>query len=245
MDNLGIVRREEEMRGRWHVAGGKYYKAMTGSPGGGGHASTTNTTLSSTAALFEMENPNQIYPFSAGGSPSLIANAAQDPLGQGSIFIYPHYFRATVVSPGTGTTSVEWWLVIDPKLRFNSGGFQAISPEYGAENVLVMNQAGFAPTANVHVGAISLNVAGTNRLICGRGTLRQGLPVVGDEWLWMFGDTFAGSGNKAGTTAQLITENVGPICIPPQSSFAILAWYPGMATAFNIEFECAWWERQY
>jgi len=148
MDNLGIVRREEEMRGRWHVAGGKYYKAMTGSPGGGGHASTTNTTLSSTAALFEMENPNQIYPFSAGGSPSLIANAAQDPLGQGSIFIYPHYFRATVVSPGTGTTSVEWWLVIDPKLRFNSGGFQAISPEYGAENVLVMNQAGFAPTAN-------------------------------------------------------------------------------------------------
>jgi len=246
MDNLGIIRREEELRGRWHTAGGKYYKAMNGSIGGGGSPTNTNVTFSSTAALFEIENPNQVYPFSAGGSPPLIANAAQDPLGQGSIFVYPHYVRFTVVSVGTGTTSVEWSLLFDQGLRFNAGGFQPISPEYGAENISVMNQAGFAPTANIHIGAVTLTAQTANRLVAGRGTMKAAIPVVGDEFLWTFGEmSSAAPGLKSNTVASLYVENCGPVCVAPRSTFAIMTWYPAMATAFNVEFECAWWERQF
>ena len=250
MDALNKIRVEEEMRGRWHVAGGRYYKAMTGTPGGAGHTVTVNTTFSSTSAIFEMENPNQIYPNSAGGAPPSIANAAQDPYGQGSIFLYPHYLRMTIVTSDTNGTSIQWVGVLDPKLRYSSGGFQPISPEYGSENVLVMNQVGYAPTAGIHVGAVTLNAAGANRLIMGRGVMKANaaapIAVVNDEYLFTFGNMENVSGAlKTGTTPAQFVQSLGPVCVPPQSSFAILAWYPALTVGFAFDFEFGWWERQF
>jgi hypothetical protein len=255
MDALQAIRREEELRGRWNVAGGKYFKAMTGSPGGTGHTVTVVTAFSSTAAIFEIENPSQIYPAMNAGSPPGMLNAAQDPLGQGSIFLYPHYLRLTVVTAQDGTgTSIQWVGVLDPKLRFSAGGFQPVSPEFGAENVLVMNQAGFAPVAGIHVGGVTLNAAGANRLIMGRGVMKDkgsstNLATVNDEYLWTFGNMENVSGaTKAGATATApaqYVQSLGPVCVPPQSSFAILAWYPGLVTGWAFDFEFAWWERQW
>jgi hypothetical protein len=242
MDIFAKVQRDTEMVSRWSSANGKYYKAMNGTPGTA-ISSGTNVAFSVNSALLDIENPNNIYPNNTQ-NPS-VNNQPSDPIGAGSIFIYPHYFRVNVAGAGTSTTSLEWAITIDPKSRFSSGGFQPISPEFGPENVLVMNSTGFMPTANIHVGAVTTNAAGANRLLAGRGTMRTGLPVVGDEYLWTFGDVQATSGPKAGTTAQIIVENIGPVCIPPGSSFVLYTWYPAMATAFTFEFELAWWEKQW
>ena len=231
MDALTNAKFLAGTQGRWLASQGQYFKAMNGTPGTPITGPTT-TAFSTTAALFEVEN--------------------SAPTGS-NVFLYPDYVKLLIAGADTTTAASQFNYVgvIDPILRFSSGGFQPISPEAGPVNVLRMNnQSGLItmPQANWHFGAVVLNTAGANRLIMARGQAKTGqttnLAVVGDEFYFSFSpgyDVGAGAA-KTGTTATIYRQNLGVVCVPPQSSFALLTWFPNLTAAFTFELEAAWFE---
>lgn len=216
--------------GRWITTRGQYHKATWGTPGGGSPpACAVNTTFSATSALYEVENPL--------------------PVGGGNVYVIPHYVKLLVTAADTLGTDFHYSAVIDPKLRFSSGGFQPISPEFGPVNVLNMNQPGLMPAAAWHFGPLVLNAAGPNRLLMARGQVKHvgaaPLTSVGDTFLFTYagGDMLpTGSIVGAATTPTRYREDLGFVCVPPQSSHALLAWFPGLTVGFAFEMECGWWE---
>jgi len=231
MDALTNAKFLAGTQGRWIASQGQYFKAMNGTPGSAITGPTT-TSFSTTAALFEVEN-------------SAPANS--------NVFVYPDFVKLTIVGVDTTTaaSTFNYCGVLDPILRFSSGGFQPISPETGPVNVLRMNNqggAGTMPQANWHFGAIVLNTAGTNRLIMSRGVAKVGqttaLTVAGDQYYFSFSPAYdVGAGAAlSGTLPAIYRQNLGVVCVPPQSSFALLTWYPNLTAAFTFELEAGWFE---
>jgi len=216
--------------GRWLTVRGQYHKAVWGTPGGGSPpACAVQTTFSTTSAIYEVENPL--------------------PLGGGNVYIIPHFVKLLVTAADSTATDFHFSGVLDPKLRFSSGGFQPISPEFGPVNVLNMNQPGVMPAAAWHFGPVVLNAAGTNRLLMARGQIKHvaaaPLCSVGDEFLFTYtgGDGItSGSIVGAATTPARYRADLGFVCVPPQSSHALLAWFPAITAGFTFEMEAGWWE---
>lgn len=209
------------------VSQGGYYKAIYGTPGGTGVVSSTQQTFSTTSAIFEIENPTALNPGA-------------------NLYTVPDFLRLVVTAVDTAATAFHYCGVSDPKLRYSAGGYQPISPELGPINVLGMN-AGGMPQSNVHLGALTLNSAGANRLIDERGTMKINaaapLTAVGDEFLFCFDEPDTEpAGARGGTVAATYRQNVGVVIVPPTSSYATLSWFPGITGAFTFEFELGFWE---
>lgn len=205
------------------------YRACWGTPGGGSPpACAVQTTLSTSSAIASFDNP------SAGGR-----------------LVIMDYIRLLVKAADTGATAMYVSGMLDGQQRFNSGGFQPISPEIGPICVTQMNVT--MPALIPHFGPLGLTSGGANRLLTHPGILIKNvaaapLMVVDDELLFTFASGDESSSRTIGSTkrgvanAAIYQENLGPIVIEPGCNYSLLAWFPGISAGFTFEPECAWWE---
>jgi hypothetical protein len=218
---------------------GSYMKA-TNTTWGTGILTSTQQTFSNTSALLVFQNTLTGLYKGAG--------KVATPLGEGSTFVVPDFFRMTVVTVDAGMTSFQWGIVQDTTLRYSSGGQTPALPTLACNNVLVSTIPAYQPKASVFVGAVVTTAPSTNQIQVGRGSIKSNaapLTVVGDELLFTFGTMpSAAMGLKSGTAtgAALYHSQLAAAGAPPQGSIVLHAWFPGATTGITFEYEVGWWE---
>jgi hypothetical protein len=231
MDALTEARMIARSQGRWGASQGSYFKCL-GAAVGTGTASSLQQTFSDTSAIFLMEN----------GAPAT-----------SNVYSYPDYFRIVVTSPDTAGTDFQVSGLVDTTIRYISGGQRQTgvgqSNVSGPVNVSLAQTAGHQQQTAVAAGALVLVAASIKRVALSRAIVKKNaaapIGVAGDEFLFTFNASLEsqGTGSKAGTTAANYRENLGIVCIPPQGSFALNAWFTAALTAgFTFEWEAGWWE---
>lgn len=164
-----------------------------------------------------------------------------DDAGPGKI-ILPRYLRLlTRVAPASAT-SAELVVTVDNGNRYSSGGGAGAAPIVAAgsrSKYLSIPNAGYG---KFYFGGLTLTAATANRKFLSRATLKNAIPVVGDEFLIVFTDPDdARSPVLTGTTAQAFACITDGIALDSGDSLGIHLYYPANAvTAAAYEFEVGW-----
>lgn len=119
----------------------------------------------------------------------------------------------------------------------------------GSAGTLVIPQN---PNADVGQGSVAdlrytptVAVASAAARLLSRGALRSTIPVINDEWMFVFGSVEKSAAAGLGAaTAQRMPIPVPPVIVGPGQTVLLHLWFPGnAATAAAFEWECGWWER--
>lgn len=152
--------------------------------------------------------------------------------------IYLDYIRLICTTAPASATSGHFFLKVDNKDRYTSGGTQ-ITPT----NVNI--DTGTSTVSQMYVGALTTTAPSQSARLIGRGILRSVISVVNDEWVLKFGcSTDGASIGLAGATAQRMVIPCAPLMLGPQDNLCLQLWFPANATtAPQFEVECGWYER--
>ena len=108
------------------------------------------------------------------------------------------------------------------------------------------------PNADVGQGSVmdlrytpTVAAASAAARLLSRGVLRGSIPIVNDEFLFVFGSVEkSSSASLAAANAQRMVIPMPPIVIGPQQTGLLHLWFPANAvTAAAFEWEVGWWER--
>lgn len=158
--------------------------------------------------------------------------------------IYLDYIRLICATVGNSATSVRLGVILDTGSRQPTAGNAVMTPF----NTNISSMTGSVSVVNQFSGAAQTVPAAVSARTCGSTTLKQSIPITGDEYICYFGGVDAPA--TVGGTAAAITiagkyaSGLPPVVIGPQSTALIYLWEPGvLITAPTFTSEMAWWER--
>lgn len=198
---------------------GKYFTATNATPGTGVNH-VVSAAYSATVSAFTLRNGGAV------GAPQ----------------IYLDYIRLVVTQAPASATSAQFATFLDSTLRGSagtvlSGNCASLNQETNQATTSVADLR-YTPTTAA---------AGANAYQHGRGAIRSVIPVVNDEFLFVFGAADApGSVGIAGTTAIRTVIPCAPVILgaATNQTFLLHLWFPGNATTpAAFEFEVGWAER--
>ena len=182
--------------------------------------------------------------YSATAALAVLRNTDTRP---GGSIIIPRYLRLlTTVAPASAT-SAQLVIAVDDINRYSSGG-SAITASPSRSDLLKSTGVG-----TFHFGAVVAAAASADNKIIARKTLKNAIPVVGDEFLIIFGDpSDAVSQLLTGASAQVYPVVTDPVALIPGGaqaggngahSLLFHLYYPANATTpASYEFEVGWVE---
>lgn len=234
MDYLSAQLKVDATRARWWACQGSVFRAVNPTPGTGIVISSTQQAFSATSGMLCLQNTAPV---------------------NSNVFLFPDYLRLTATVADVASTSFQYVISSDGKLRYSSGGTQIVTPGTYANNNGSINAAriiGANPYASVgpqgalFFGALTLNAESSTVVRGARGCIKSGLTQVNDEFLWSFSpgeDVGAGQAKvAAAATPTIYRQNVGPWAIAPQASMVFNTWCPAVTTGATFELEFAWFE---
>lgn len=153
--------------------------------------------------------------------------------------IYLQYLRVSVVTQAP-TSASDWRFAFrgdNVSSRYTSGGTLIVP-------VNINMDSNNATRAVVYFGNITaaLPSASGGRLLS-KGIVDYALPIIGDQWLFTFGDVAMPSYQIAATALKQITIPCGPIIIGPGQNVTFEQWGTSNAAAPAFEFELGYVER--
>lgn len=207
---------------------GNYYTALAAAPGTGTNYAV-QASYSATAAVLTLQN---------GGTEPTGAQLPPAPT------VVLDWVRLLLTTAPASAVSGQWAITLDNKTRGSSG--TAMPPN----NCDLGTTIGSAPKASVATAIYTPTVASASAsaFVLDRGTMRSVIPVVGDEYIFVFGrgDSPGTVSDIAGTTAKRIVIPCAPVILRPNANMTALLhlWFPSNATT-AAAFECAagWYER--
>lgn len=153
--------------------------------------------------------------------------------------IYLQYLRVSVITQAP-TSASDWRFAFrgdNVTSRYTSGG-SVIVP------VNVNMDSNNASNAKIYFGAVvSALPSATGGRLLSKGIVDYALPIIGDQWLFTFGDVSMPSYQIAATALKQITIPCGPIIIGPQQNVTFEQWGTSNAAAPAFEFELGYVER--
>ena len=158
--------------------------------------------------------------------------------------VYLDYLRLICATVGSTATSVRLGVILDTGARTPSAGNAVMTPF----NTNMGSATGSFCVVNQFSGAAQTVAAAVSARTCGYTTLKQSIPITGDEYICYFGsvDPPAAVGGTAAaiTIAGKYASGLPPVVIGPQQTALIYLWEPGVTvTSPTFTSELAWWER--
>ncbi len=198
---------------------GSYFLATNPTPGTGiaGHAAPT--TIDDTKPFLLLRN---------GASPA--ANAKR---------CYLDYIKLQTTAAGAGATTTLFGCKLDKGAnRYTSGG-STLTP------VNPNMDSSASPAMTVKAGAVVAAAASADvRLLTGGQLARSVVTVVGDTYLWVFGQgRQLSSMIVAGTAIANIVYAMPPVVIGPEQMFLLHQGGASQSGAHSFEIEIGWTER--
>lgn len=204
---------------------GSYFIATNPTPGTG-IAMAVNATVSETAGnvlnIFNADDPNNT------------------PNGKR---IYLDYIKLICTVAPASATALQGFHKVDRYSRYTSGG-SLIAPVNVNMDAAASGIAG--NNAIINFGALVTTAPTQAARLVGRNAIRSAIPVVGDVYIFSFGDIERNiSGVTPGVaTAMGRTMPCVPIIIGAQQNYSLQIWAPGNAvTPASFEFEIGYWVR--
>lgn len=181
------------------------------------------TTFSSTAAAFVVRN-NEIV---------------------GGKNIYLDYLRLIAGAVAATATSFRIGVLLDSATRSPGPGSGASAIPSNTNTVSAV--ASISSVLSFTGGTLTVGGAVASRNV-GQTSLKQSIPITGDEFVCHFGSVDPPAG-QAGTSAAITIAGkyasaLPPVVVGPQSAAIIYLWQPGAATtAPTFTWEIGMWER--
>ncbi len=226
---------------------GNYFTATTGSTNfGSGLACAIQTSFSATVALLTIRNGALQSNYQGMASNAGTFSSLDLPS------IVPDYIDLICRQAPASTTHVEFAIYLDTPTaaRDSSGTVLTGAPtdsQKGVDSWTSNAVINFNPT---------LGAASSAAQLVHMGVMRYAIPVVGDVYRFVFGDTVAAQGGGeilSGTSPQFTVINVPSVVISPPSSvngqsqfhtMLLHVWLPGNATtAAKFEAVVGYFER--
>lgn len=152
--------------------------------------------------------------------------------------IIPDYLKLICTAAGTNGVSTHLTMTIDndaSNTRYTSGG-SALTPTSPNGRV------GPSSIADIHFGAL-VTVAGPAKRIVSNSIFRNVIPVVGDEYLLVFGESNPGQNPTInGTNPGKFVECAPGVRVPPNWALCAGLWLPSQSAASSWEVEFGYWE---
>jgi hypothetical protein len=160
--------------------------------------------------------------------------------------IVPDYLKLINTAAGTAGASTHLTVTLDtdePNTKWTSGGsiLAGVGGAPGAR--AVSGREGGVGIAEVHAGAL-VSVAGPASRIVSNSIFRTVIPVVGDEYVLVFGVDEKDISNPTlnGAVPGKFLEFAPEVEIPPHWVMACHLWLPSQSAASSWEVELAYWE---
>jgi len=163
----------------------------------------------------------------------------QNPAAAGSpLTVSPKWFRMTVIAADAAATAAHIYGTVDSILRYSSGGFSPIAPEFGFTRSDLIT---LVPTAKVVVGNVTFTAPSANKQNINRMLVKQATAapclLAGDIIEFIFRDPPGDAGNVTqSTTPGKYTVYLGAVSIRAQGSYTLHWWQPAITT--GVTFEC-------
>lgn len=154
----------------------------------------------------------------------------------GTLNIYPVYLRLMSTVVGGGAATKNFTHVLDQGNRYSSGG-TALVPSN--TNSLSSTRS----SASLVTGAITATAASSNRRILGNNFFRVSVAdIVGDIYDFSYGGPVQNATQQIATAVHF-TRSVAPICIQPQSTYALYVWSGTFTQGITFEVEFGYIEK--
>lgn len=153
--------------------------------------------------------------------------------------IYLQYLRLSVITQAP-TSATDWRFAFrgdNVTSRYTSGGTLIVPVNINMDS----NNASRAVIYFGNVVAALPSAAGGRFL--SKGIVDYALPIIGDQWLFTFGDVTMPSYQIAATALKQVTIPCGPIIIGPGQNVTFEQWGTSNAAAPAFEFELGYVER--
>jgi hypothetical protein len=195
-------------------------------------------SFTATSPILIVENNNAV-------PQPLPPNNVQQPaaLTMAPVNIIPDYFALTATTAGSATsglTHIDFAVVLDPTLRYSSGGTALTIANMNSYSLSGSNALIYAgtPTASA-ASAKAVNAIG-HRSLCPTAS-GTAVRVIGDQFVMDFGSLEGGIAGSIVAANSLMTSIPLPaLVIPPQCSMLVYIWYPGesgvASPSWGVEF---------
>jgi hypothetical protein len=154
--------------------------------------------------------------------------------------IYIDYLKLITTAAGTNGTTTMYWSKLDTGAsRVGTGGTSITG-----KNVNMADST--APGATLAFGAVASAAASASVRYLTAGNLRSVITVVGDEYLFDFGNQACPMRAAVVTTGTAVVNIVTkhpPVVLGPTDQFLFGIGAASQSAASSFEFELGWWER--
>lgn len=152
--------------------------------------------------------------------------------------VYLDWLLLAPKAAGTNGTNFSFAMSGDRVNRYSSGGtaIAPVNPNMDSDAVSI---------ATMYAGAITASAASPAARRLAHGALRTVIKVVGDQYLFRFGDASPNLAGIAleGTTQAALQIPCPPVVLGPGHSFLFHEIAASQSVAATWEFSMGWWER--
>jgi hypothetical protein len=205
----------------WPLADeGSYFLATNPTPGTGIAGHPAPTTIDDTKPFLLLRN---------GAAPAA-----------GAKRVYLDYIKLQTTVAGAGATNTLFGAKLDKGANRYSSGGSTLTP------VNPNMDSSAAPAMTVKCGAVVAAAASADvRLLTGGQLARSVVTVVGDTYLWVFGQSEKALSSMivAGTAIANIVFAMPPVVIGPEQMFLLHQGAASQSGAHSFEVEVGWTER--
>lgn len=151
--------------------------------------------------------------------------------------IYLDYVMLLATAAGTGGTSLQFAVTLDPGNRYVSGGSEITT------NSKTTGPTSTASLARVYAGNLTASAASASvKTLIGNRWMKGAIPVAGDQYTARFGSPDVTDSLTVSTIAQSV-NSLPPMVIGPNQSLLVHVWLPAQSAASSFAPELGWWER--
>jgi hypothetical protein len=172
-------------------------------------------------------------------------NNAPPNMGVGGPNLYPRYARFVCSQAPTGGTALLYCVIIDNTNRspttnnslIGQSGIAAAATGGGYKPTVVCTNMAVSPQINGVPFFVNSTTAGNlmavpspsgnARTIVGQGLIKNGIPVLLDEYTIAFGSQDRGGSFQSATGIGKYVEHAPPVVIGPGQSMTLFLWSPG------------------
>lgn len=153
--------------------------------------------------------------------------------------IYLRYLKMSNINtaPTSATTGLHYSFRgdVNPS-RYTSGGTLIVP-------VNINMDSSATTKAQIYFGAVVAAALSGNARLFSMGVIAYGLQIIGDQWIFTFGNTALPTNVLGATGLKQVTVPCGPIVLGPGQSVALDLWEANLAAAPLFEFELGYVER--
>lgn len=151
--------------------------------------------------------------------------------------IYLHYLKMLLTAAPTSATAWQAVMRLDNVNRYTSGGSAIVSVnvnmDFGASD----------PITQVYFGAIVAPAIGPSIRLVYREQIRNAIPIVGDEWTFVFGSAEMARSAQPAATLDRQVFAAPPVVLGPQQTWLLNMFGAANAGAPAWEFELGYFIR--